>query len=612
MRTKRDDRMAMYGWYDPRHLLKIGVRVGIATIFGEFLDRRELFGNRDDPSRAGLDPQHDYSRRAELWLDFVADTGDGWDSTYAVARILARKTLTFSRPADASGVNSAPPVRTHPGNVLVFGGDQVYATASRDEYRRRFTAPFDLAAVTEDTGDLLTAADVYAIPGNHDWYDGLNAFMGLFCARRPGAKSDDDFGAGRRIGRRMSRQTRSYFALKLPGNWWLLAADVQLSGYLDRGQIAFFDDVAQTMMEASSNVILCTGMPSWAYVGLDGTAENLFRNYSYLEAVVTGLARREKGKRHHLRLVLTGDSHHYSRYLEGRAEESAHEATTILPRDSRCYLTWGGGGAFLHPTHQLENVDFDWDFKPPPPVEPVHAAGPATTYRRSFQKCHVYPSCEQSRRLSRRLPLFGWDNPWFTGLLFCVAFVAAWALVAIADFKGERLPDSLRQMPSTSSALGLMGRLLLSAPWFALTCLAFVAVLTYFSAAQRPLLRGLVGVVHFAAHVVAFFAVFFVAVRFAPPRIPLVLLVGIVAIVTAVVSATIMGLYLWLSLARFRRHWNEAFSALRIKDYKGFLRLHLDGTGGLTVYPIRLDAVPKGGEGALNVSLIERPIRLLP
>src|SRR5262245_41526267 len=154
------ERLSMYGWYDPAHLLQTGIRVGIATVFGEFLDRRELFGNRDDPRPACLDPYHDYSvgagqaSRNEIWLDFVADTGDGWDPTYAVARLLARSKLEFR---DVNGQwRSVTPDATAPasimtdrGEILVFGGDQVYATASRDEYRNRLLGPFDEAAKAE-------------------------------------------------------------------------------------------------------------------------------------------------------------------------------------------------------------------------------------------------------------------------------------------------------------------------------------------------------------------------------------------------------------------------------------------------------------------------------
>jgi hypothetical protein len=149
-----------------------------------------------------------------------------------------------------------------------------------------------------------------------------------------------------------------------------------------------------------------------------------------------------------------------------------------------------------------------------------------------------------------------------------------------------------------------------------LACLGLVATLTYFSAAQRQPLRWIVGIVHFAAHLLGFFLVFLVVARALPIDFGSVwsgvLLVLIVSIVTAVLSTAIMAAYLWISLTFFRRHWNEAFSALRIKDYKGFLRLHVDRTGTLTVYPIALDSVPAGGEGPLTPTLIEPPIQLAP
>jgi 3',5'-cyclic AMP phosphodiesterase CpdA len=616
MARKSRERMPMYGWYDPAHLLQTGIRVVIATIFGEFLDRRELFGNRDDPNPARLDPQHDYSvapdrsARSEIWIDFVADTGDGWDSTYAVARLLARSTLEFQLAGNDR-------TSTPHGDVVVFGGDEVYATASREEYRRRLIAPFEQAAIDEGTAKALQAADVYAIPGNHDWYDGLNAFMGLFCARRPGAPAAG-FGGGRRIGSRLSKQTRSYFALKLPGNWWLLGADAQLSGYLDRGQVAFFDDVAQTMMPPGSNVILCAGMPSWSYVGLDGDADEVFRNYSYLEGIVTGTARGPdpNARRHNLRLVLTGDSHHYTRFIEGDDRETIDRGVTTIARNARCYLTWGGGGAFLHPTQQLRDVSFEWPYPPPPPVAAGDSSSAPRRYRRGFEKKVVYPNDDQSRRLSWRLARFVVDNPWFTALLFAVGVAITWALAGTADLKGQRLPAALRAAPSTGDAVGQLASLLLTFPWFVLACLTLIVTLTYFSAAQRKPLRWIVGIGHFTAHLLTYFAVFLVVARFVPlggrPIWSGALLVLIVSVVTALLSTAIMAVYLWTSLTFFRRHWNEAFSALRIKDYKGFLRLHVDRAGALTVYPIALDTVPHDGDGSLTPKLIEPPIRLGP
>ncbi len=49
-----------------------------------------------------------------------------------------------------------------------------------------------------------------------------------------------------------------------------------------------------------------------------------------------------------------------------------------------------------------------------------------------------------------------------------------------------------------------------------------------------------------------------------------------------------MGIYLTVSMNIFGRHDNEAFSALRIQDYKNFLRLNIDDEGTLTIFPIKI------------------------
>ena len=59
------------------------------------------------------------------------------------------------------------------------------------------------------------------------------------------------------------------------------------------------------------------------------------------------------------------------------------------------------------------------------------------------------------------------------------------------------------------------------------------------------------------------------------------------------VGSFIVGAYLLVSSRVWGRHGEQAFSALRIEDYKNFLRLHLDAEGTLTIYPIGLDRVPR-------------------
>ena len=68
---------------------------------------------------------------------------------------------------------------------------------------------------------------------------------------------------------------------------------------------------------------------------------------------------------------------------------------------------------------------------------------------------------------------------------------------------------------------------------------------------------------------------------------------GLIFLGGYVAGAVIMGIYLYISQAVFRRHSQEAFSSLRIPDFKHLLRFHLDSTGALNLYAIGLDRTPR-------------------
>jgi len=161
----------MVGWFDPVILAKTGVQALVSATIGKQADRRIL----DALSVPGTDAS-DLSRdpttgqpREEMWFDYVSDIGDGWDSTYAVALTVCQKSLTLR---DAQGREH----ETRGGELLVFGGDEVYPTASVKEYEERTVAPWSAALRGQRPAPRL-----FAVPGNHDWYDGLVSFMRLFC-----------------------------------------------------------------------------------------------------------------------------------------------------------------------------------------------------------------------------------------------------------------------------------------------------------------------------------------------------------------------------------------------------------------------------------------------
>ena len=210
----------MVGWYDPRVLMHSAYQVAIANIFGRHSDTRLIEALASQPQS-----EFDYSQQGgDFWLDYVADTGDGWNSTYAVADAIAQPTLEVEHVGRRETLDA--------GRVLVFGGDEVYPYPSRTEYDTRTENPYRNAFAGR------AHPDVFAIPGNHDWYDSLVAFSRTFCRPERGF-------AGCK-----TRQTRSYFALHLPANWWLLAIDLQLGADLDEPQVKYFQKVAASMDEA--------------------------------------------------------------------------------------------------------------------------------------------------------------------------------------------------------------------------------------------------------------------------------------------------------------------------------------------------------------------------
>lgn len=66
--------------------------------------------------------------KKEIWLDFCADTGDGGNSTYSIARCLAAPKIVVNLPEEQvkdAGVSAG--IRMLPrGDVLVHGGDLAY------------------------------------------------------------------------------------------------------------------------------------------------------------------------------------------------------------------------------------------------------------------------------------------------------------------------------------------------------------------------------------------------------------------------------------------------------------------------------------------------------
>lgn len=560
-----DEKPEMVEWYNPLQLLDTAKKTIISTIIGENADPRLVTAstNRDffDYSHELEKNNHEFlsseEERNEIWIDYVSDVGDGWNPTYSVAYSLARQAI---------GVQEKSLRR---GEILIFGGDGVYPTANSEEYGRRLVKPYRMAFNAGRNGDeeeqksradLKKAPHVFALAGNHDWYDSLVAFQKIFCTRL--------FNQRIFAGAWQTRQERSYFALQLPHNWWLLGIDLQLSHNIDVPQLEYFEWVIK-QMKPEAKVILCVPEPYWVKaIKYDGMTDVFEKKEESIEKLEKFL---EDGQ---IKLYLAGDLHHYRRF-------ESEDGKRIQK------ITAGGGGAFLHPTH-------DFDFNKNQTVRKKDA--------KNFTLKQNYPSFEDSRKLDwKNLYGFLGNNKSF-GILTAVLYPLL-ALLIHGEIKGQF--DWTKPFKATVNRL-------IEEPIALLIVILMLAALIFFTDSNSKLYKYIGGAIHGLVHLGAIFVLgwlgFFLmlwcfgtdtsgyeTVRLAHPTLTNLVWFGSILLVCGVggyiIGSIIMGVYLFVSLHIRGRHDNEAFSALKIEDYKNFLRLHIDGGGKLTIYPIKIEKV---------------------
>jgi hypothetical protein len=369
---------SMTGWFEPVLLAKLLLRVIISDVFGQYADRRLISAALDPVSEKSLRDRVDISRsmakdKAEaVWFDYVADLGDGFDATYAIAFLIAQPQLPVEGCKD-------PLPR---GNLVVMGGDQVYPTATRDDYNIKMRLPYSLALPDKhgENHPLLLL-----IPGNHDWYDGLVNFLAIFCRDKATP-----------IGDWRAVQQRSYFAAKVSDNWWVWGIDIALVRDMDQPQADYFVAIAREMPQGA-NIILCSAEPGWYKAAEEGAS---FRTLTYAARIAEN-AKDEHGKKKDLKipLVLSGDSHHYAHYFG----EGTH------------YITSGGGGAFLHGTLELK-----------PQIQAKWLRDDQATLE--LEAC--YPCKEESKKLLDANKRFGALNPQLTWSLAILYLVYSFALTS--------------------------------------------------------------------------------------------------------------------------------------------------------------------------------------
>jgi hypothetical protein len=530
----------MTSWFNPLLLFKLLKPVIISQIFGEYADRRLI--------HAALDAETDIDqlRRANLWadnrhepvwIDYVSDLGDGFDATYAIAYLLAQPSLNV----DGHELPRA--------SLVVMGGDEVYPYATTEDYVLRTRHPYGLALPFSEQDDKPPL--ILAVPGNHDWYDGLGRFLAIFCRKESTA-----------IGGWRTRQRRSYFAARLTQSWWRWGIDIALIEDMDQPQADYFRAMAQHMENA--NLVLCSSEPAWYNAAESSKA---FQALGYAAWIA------EKAKKNiKIAMCLSGDTHHYARYTAEFGTE---------------FMTAGGGGAFLHGTHQLPSeIKLNW-FK--------HKDTAAKLLKKKSDGIE-YEACYPDKRTSR-IQLF--RNLWFPlsnrGFSLALGIFYAFAGCLMLNFPVGG---------SVTVAVLLLG-----------FCLGYIS----YQESRRPAfiraMAALLAFVHSAAH----FAAIYVAARFftwlnaawlGPDLIPWLwwpLFLGEMVLAGTLIGGMIFGVSLQLGSGFADIAHNDAFSAMRLDSYRHFLRIKIEGSK-LTIFPIGLDSVPhrSGWRKASDTEIAQR------
>ncbi|KPI84954.1 hypothetical protein ABL78_5997 [Leptomonas seymouri] len=251
------------------------------------------------------------------------------------------------------------------GSFMVIGGDLAYPSPDDETYTTRLFGPYNdalggnvrlqsafhaeqqrivvgdrhdidvahlhmldaesVADIASGRGDLAegrgTAEEalrsvplLFAIPGNHDWFDGLTTFRKYILEKTW-------------LGGWLMPQRSSYFVLRLPYNWFMLCCDTGNTQDIDVSQRNYFLDVIEWYMNAESCVIVAAHEPGWL---LDAMEREDKPQQPELNRVIEALGTR-------LRLRLAGDIHNYSRHVP--TNPSSEAAMLVVS---------GGGGAFLH------------------------------------------------------------------------------------------------------------------------------------------------------------------------------------------------------------------------------------------------------------------------
>lgn len=578
-----------------------------------------------------------FSEEEELWFDFMADTGDGGNSSYSVARLLAQPSVRV-RSDDSF-------IELPRAKLLLIGGDLAYPNPSSFTYENRLFRPFEYAlqpplwykeehiAVSKpelppgmSTLKQYEGPQCFVIPGNHDWFDGLQTYMRYICHKSW-------------LGGWFMPQKKSYFALQLPKGWWVFGLDLALHCDIDVYQFKFFSELIMEKVGDYDSVIIMTHEPSWLldWYWNETTGKN-----------ITHLIRDHlKGR---CKLRMAGDLHHYMRHSYVPSEKPVYVQHLLVN---------GCGGAFLHPTHVFSSFN-SYD---------------ETTYESKAS----YPSFEDSSRIALgnilKFRKKNWQFDFIGGIIYFVLVFSMFPQCKLGHIlQDDTFSGHLKSFFGTvwDAFIYMLGQSYVSS---AGALILLIIAVTFVPSKVSRKRKVMIGVLHVSAHLAAALILMLLmelgietcirhkllatsgyhtmyewyrameSEHFPDPTglrkrieewtfglypacikylmsafdIPEVMAVsrtnickngmdsvsrGGAAIYyasvflyfwvfsTPVVSL-VFGSYLYICINWLLIHFDEAFSSLRIANYKSCTRFHINRKGDLEVFTLAVDKVPK-------------------
>jgi hypothetical protein len=309
---------------------------------------------RNDPvARKFGDPTNEERRR---WV--AAQLVAGVDPDFRVTTYADRKRISFLVLGD-TGEGDGSQYCVVPGLLkaaedavfLFIASDVIYPAGGINEYRDKFYRPYR---------DF--PGPIYAVPGNHDWYDGLTGFMLHFCGAdgsgrgsagpTPGGAfkrfmrkllwRNPEKGDGHKLAEMRAMRARTEQQARQPGPYLAIEAGPLLLVGIDTGITSTIDrdhgEWLQRVSRASPKPkILLTGKP----LLVDATPKP-----GTIEGTATTVDEIVRDPQNNYLAAIGGDIHNYQRY-------------PVLLDDGRTiqYIVSGGGGAFMHGTHKIPRVD---------------------------------------------------------------------------------------------------------------------------------------------------------------------------------------------------------------------------------------------------------------